>query len=157
MGKQSVSFGPAWPGKAQGAPGWFLQVFWGPEVAWWEDDLGTPAVAKSLGYPSDTGKRQAQVPAAGPLFLPQVVLKKVPEPTGSLQEHYNNLCTKKSHKMNTFISYIPRSGWRHWKGIGRNHVKHGWYRPTSVGRVTGQGVWSLSRCGVRALGQWLEC
>uniref|UniRef100_A0A671DND7 Leucine rich repeat containing 34 n=1 Tax=Rhinolophus ferrumequinum TaxID=59479 RepID=A0A671DND7_RHIFE len=111
---------------------------WGERSMWRSREGAAPA--KSPAPPG--------VPTPSP--RPAWVLadrREAPEPIGSLQEHYNNLCKEKSKKINPFILHILQGVDEEieqgLEGITLNVAGNN--RLIPVERVTGDDFWILSK------------
>ncbi|KAM5336066.1 leucine-rich repeat-containing protein 34 isoform 2-T2 [Glossophaga mutica] len=75
------------------------------------------------------------------------VVSSAPEPVGSLQEHYNNLCMEKFQKINPFLLHalqgVDEEIRKGLKGITLNIAGNNHSMP--VERVTGEHFWILSK------------
>ncbi|KAF6385076.1 leucine rich repeat containing 34 [Rhinolophus ferrumequinum] len=110
---------------------------WGERSMWRSREGAAPA--KSPAPPG--------VPTPSPRPAWVLADRRAPEPIGSLQEHYNNLCKEKSKKINPFILHILQGVDEEieqgLEGITLNVAGNN--RLIPVERVTGDDFWILSK------------
>ncbi|KAM5336068.1 leucine-rich repeat-containing protein 34 isoform 4-T4 [Glossophaga mutica] len=111
-------------------------------VLWFSCNFGVVGAEVSTKFTSAACLTRA-------LFLFDVEIAKLsaPEPVGSLQEHYNNLCMEKFQKINPFLLHalqgVDEEIRKGLKGITLNIAGNNHSMP--VERVTGEHFWILSK------------